>query len=405
MNTNLEIGTKLLLLLLVLGCREAGGSVPLCNGVNKNSTLKLSALPELIVFEKDGRQEGLSAAYGGVLDGAVVVAGGCNFPGKPAAEGGEKVYYNEIYVLRDPDKAPAGWEEAGKLPLEAGCGASVTLPEGVVCIGGRNAVQALTRVWLLKWNTAGTSVVAEDLPELPEGMDNMAAATDGCNIYVAGGHIEGNPGNRCFVLKGIRARQWEELPAFPGSARIQPVGSVLDGKFYLMGGFQPVVGGQKCQVLDDGVVYDPQTQNWTKSKKMKLKGGNQVLGLVGASAVTLNNQMMVVQGGVNPSVFKAAVDNPLLQQRAKVQGHTKKLERLKQEQETYMKHEPEWYEFRSQLLFFYPEKQEWKGVGYFQELARAGAVFVLYDNKLIVVNGETKPGIRSANVSMIDLGY
>lgn len=63
MNTNLEIGTKLLLLLLVLGCREAGGSVPLCNGVNKNSTLKLSALPELIVFEKDGRQEGLSAAY------------------------------------------------------------------------------------------------------------------------------------------------------------------------------------------------------------------------------------------------------------------------------------------------------------------------------------------------------
>lgn len=61
-----------------------------------------------------------------------------NFPGKPAAEGGEKVYYNEIYVLRDPDKAPAGWEEAGKLPLEAGCGASVTLPEGVVCIGGRN---------------------------------------------------------------------------------------------------------------------------------------------------------------------------------------------------------------------------------------------------------------------------
>ena len=73
----------MLLLLLVLGCREAGGSVPLCNGVNKNSTLKLSALPELIVFEKDGRQEGLSAAYGGVLDGAVVVAGGCNFPGKP----------------------------------------------------------------------------------------------------------------------------------------------------------------------------------------------------------------------------------------------------------------------------------------------------------------------------------
>ena len=83
--------------------------------MNKNSTLKLSALPELIVFEKDGRQEGLSAAYGGVLDGAVVVAGGCNFPGKPAAEGGEKVYYNEIYVLRDPDKAPAGWEEAGQV--------------------------------------------------------------------------------------------------------------------------------------------------------------------------------------------------------------------------------------------------------------------------------------------------
>ena len=70
-----------------------------------------------------------------------------------------------------------------------------------------------------------------------------------------------------------------------------------------------------------------------------------------------------------------------------------------------MRHEPEWYKFRSQLLFFYPEKQEWKGVGDFQELARAGAVLVVYDNKLIVVNGETKPGIRSVSVSMIDLGY
>ena len=80
--------------------------------------MKISRLPELVVFEKGGRKEGVSAAFGGTLEDAVVVAGGCNFPDLPAADGGKKVYYDQIYVLRNPERKKVSWEIAGRLPVQ-----------------------------------------------------------------------------------------------------------------------------------------------------------------------------------------------------------------------------------------------------------------------------------------------
>ena len=42
--------------------------------------------------------KGVSGAYGGMLDGHLILAGGANFPEVPAAEGGVKRYYDAIYA-------------------------------------------------------------------------------------------------------------------------------------------------------------------------------------------------------------------------------------------------------------------------------------------------------------------
>nr|MDE5638509.1 hypothetical protein [Odoribacter sp.] len=60
---------------------------------NQHNVVILKELPELWVSGKEGDRQGVSAPYAGMSGDRLVVAGGCNFPGVPAAEGGEKVYY------------------------------------------------------------------------------------------------------------------------------------------------------------------------------------------------------------------------------------------------------------------------------------------------------------------------
>lgn len=43
---------------------------------------------------------GLSGHFAGVVDGKIIVAGGCNFPNVPAAEGGEKVFTTTFISLK-----------------------------------------------------------------------------------------------------------------------------------------------------------------------------------------------------------------------------------------------------------------------------------------------------------------
>ncbi|MDE6452367.1 MAG: hypothetical protein K2L23_08845, partial [Odoribacter sp.] len=203
------------------------------------------------------------------------------------------------------------------------------------------------------------------------------------------------------VLKGTGAKEWLELPVYPGPVRLQSAAGVVGRKFYLMGGFQPVREEQECIVATDGLVYDPETGKWSEAGDILPEGEEETRGLVGAAALALDDRTLVFQGGVNRTVFKSAVDNPLLQRKA---TEAEQLERLKQEQQIYMRHEPGWYKFNRQLLVFCPEEGKWTAYEDWEEVARAGAVMVLYKNRLVIVNGETKPGIRSAGAYMIDLG-
>src|SRR5262249_2404447 len=45
---------------------------------------------------------GVSGAYAGVSQGAFIVAGGTNFPGKMPWEGGAKVWHDDVYALDAP---------------------------------------------------------------------------------------------------------------------------------------------------------------------------------------------------------------------------------------------------------------------------------------------------------------
>lgn len=90
---------------------EALAGKPLAND-NAFNTVAYRSLPALTV----GGKEGVSAPFAGMSKGSLLVAGGCNFPSKPAAEGGEKVFYRDIYELENPASDKSNWKRQDNCP-------------------------------------------------------------------------------------------------------------------------------------------------------------------------------------------------------------------------------------------------------------------------------------------------
>src|SRR5688572_23974325 len=80
---------------------------------------------------------GFAGSFAGTSGGALLVAGGANFPDRKPWEGGTKVWSDRIFVLDDP----AGqWKELpDRLERPLGYGVSISTPDGVVLLGGSNA--------------------------------------------------------------------------------------------------------------------------------------------------------------------------------------------------------------------------------------------------------------------------
>jgi len=350
----------------------------------------------LTPLEVSARQ-GVSGHFSGTFGNELLVAGGCNFPDTPAAEGGEKRFYDDIYVLTNPLKEGSRWQKAGKMHCALAYGASVSVPEGVVCIGGtQDGKKSENAVFLLQISANG-KVKEQPLPALPVALDQMAAAYGSGYLYVAGGQSHGKASFAAFRMKYTeqgKAGNWERLPDFaaanPENARIQPCAVVQNGstgpRFYLFGGFSPVT--QKTQT--DGIAYDIKSATWTRTSPILPSGkGAVTTALSGATAVTSGFSSVLFFGGVNKQVFEQALAAPSAD---------------------YLTHVPEWYKFGNRILVYQTITDAWTFIDQDERLARAGASVAPFKDTegnlhWLLVNGESKPGMRSAAVTDVEMTY
>jgi len=178
---------------------------------------------------------GLAAPFAGASGGALLVAGGANFPNGMPWEGGKKVWHDRVWVLDQPDGA---WREAGKLPRPLAYGVSVSTRDAVVCVGGSDAERHYATVFRLTWKTG--ALRHESLPDLPIALAGAAGALVGDTLIVAGGAEQ--PGeqaatNRVFALDLAAAKPtWRALPSLPGKSRMLAMAAAHEGGFYLFGG-------------------------------------------------------------------------------------------------------------------------------------------------------------------------
>lgn len=360
------------------------------------NTLEVNSLPTLSV----GCNEGVSAPFAGVSSEALVVIGGCNFPNVAAADGGEKVFYDKIFVLQKPFSDNTQWEEKGIFPLKVAYGASVSTPKGIVCIGGTDGKRSLSQVWLVSF--LQNKILVKELKDLPIPLDNMTAAYGGDVIYVAGGQSDGEPSNRVFTIKLsdlLLGKEWKEVDSFCGEARVQPTSAVqsnADGDFclYLFGGFSPATNQKEAIVHTDGLCYNPKSKVWKRIE--------EAYPLVGASACVSGNSHILFVGGVNKTIFENALNRPFEIEEAKRLPNDSLANILLFESANYLKHPIEWYRFNYKLLIYNTVTDVWSEFATSDKLARAGAALVACQDKFVVVNGEVKPGSRSSEVSSLE---
>lgn len=344
--------------------------------------------PTLLIAQKSDThipdypiRKGVSAPFAGFAGSTLIVAGGCNFPDKPVAEGGKKVYYAQVYSLT-PGTSSTQWQEQTPLPIPVAYGASVETEEGLVCIGGMNNDSTSTAVYRIGFpQTASEASQITPLPSLPTGIDNAAAARVGNILYITGGN-QPQQEKALYALSTEQPDSWDRQTDYPGQLRVQPTLIGTDSSLYLAGGFAFNATDKTCTLATDILRYDPSTQKWSVETSIPPYPDNTPRCLVGSSGIAYGDYL-IFTGGVYAPLFKEAMEG--------------------RQDDQYLKHEPKWYRFHDDLLVYHTVDKSWRIIPHVPGMAKAGGVLLCKGNTLYMVCGEIKPGIRTSEVPVISL--
>lgn len=349
-------------------------------------------------------QPGLASPFAGSVGNTLIVAGGCNFPDIPVSDGGTKKYYDDAFVFAQRDGSWQ-WLSGYKLPRATAYGASVSLPEGLLCIGGNGSVSNYREVYLLKWKAEAEQLEVEEWPDLPFPLSQMGAAIINDIIYVAGGLANGEEANTFLSLdlskQGSEDFHWEVLDDFPGQSRIQPVvvaqNSAEEMRLYLVSGSSYPKQADEALISTDGLEYSPKTGRWRPIAEILVEG-HAPFSLHGADGIPLGMNHILFVGGVHRATFKKAWEKERLGNMA-IQGKdTAGINAFTRWKRTYLSHEPGWYKFNKEVLIYHTITNTWTVGADYPYPAPAGAKLTPWMDGWMIISGEIMPGIRSPKV-------
>lgn len=326
---------------------------------------------------------GMSAVA--VMDGkqqVILAAGGANFPDGSPWEGGEKVFHSAIYKYADGQ-----WHKIGEMPKPIAYSAYARTPKGMVVAGGCNATGHLRDVWLVE---PGGNCVA--LPDLPQTLSYAAFSVVNNRLYLFGG--QENPdstsaSNSVYFLdlskadpQKVREAIWEtpaqtekngkeEQSVIPGKGRILATAGTLNGKIYLMGGCSLSEGdnGQAVRLyLDEVLIFDPSTGRWQEgSARLPIPLA------ASASPAPMREGSIILIGGDDGSHYgKSPQTHP---------GQSKS------------------------VYLFNGGSGTWSRADVSLSTGRATVPAVVLGDQILVVSGETAPGIRTDSVDAFTVKY
>lgn len=351
-------------------------------------------------------QFGVAGPFSGVHNGALIVAGGANFPNRPPWEGGKKVWWDDVYVLEKTDEGEYRWitNENFKLPKPSAYGVSVNTADGIICIGGCDADKCHNNVFMLKWDAAAKKISTESMPSLPRPLAFMAGARVGNTIFVAGGQekMKGGFATTNFFALDLSKKsdpasfKWQELEAWPGPARIANLAvAQSDGDndcFYMFSGRNQATG-KPTKVLTDAYKYNPSTKQWTKLADITL--GRQLRCIMAGTSIAFGTDQILVFGGDRGDIFLILENLADQINKAKQAGNSEIAEQLtKKQTQILLGHGG----FSKDILSYKTTTDTWRMFGKLPTTSHVTTNAVNWGDSIVIASGEIRPGVRTPRV-------
>lgn len=342
----------------------------------------------------------LSIGYAGPINGisneVLIVSGGANFPDKMPWEGGKKSYSKTIHVL-EKCKDQYTWNNEVKSVLPeaiAYCGSTST-DLGVVYVGGENENGLSNKSYLLKWNAAKKEVEAKVLPDFPFAIANISLTHIGNTVYAVGGDEAAKSSDFFASLDLNEANpQWKALPNLP-LALANAVVIAQKGKngvnIYVVGGRTKTASGIS-DLHNTTFVYDVKNQSWNTAAT--ISDGKSSTNFSAGAGVAVGSHSVLIVGGDDGVIFHQI--ETYLSQIALAKSDEEKAELIAKKNKLVTNHPG----FFNGILLYNTLTNEWSKVGELPFLPHVTTPAVLWDKKIILSNGEIKPGIRTPNVML-----
>ncbi len=358
---------------------------------SQEGSLEWDRVPDLPPPPGETEQAGLAGVFAGVHHNVMIVAGGANFPDKMPWEGGEKKWWNTLYILEKTAEGDFAWKNniQDLLPVPLAYGVSISVEEGVLCIGGNNAEGNSEKVFLLSWHPASQTITYQEYPSLPQGFQADAGVKIGQQVWVHG-IMDGKNHLLSFNLPD---RTWQSWPGCPGPPRIFSVAAAQSNGetdcLYLFSGRSH--SPDRVTILKDAYVFHPISKQWRQVGNISL-ADQRTLSVMAGSAVAAGANHILLIGGDEGNNFLTRLS--LEKKWQAIQDSTQKALLHQQLTEEFTKHPG----FRSEILAYHTLTHTYVSKGNFPGQLPVTTKALKWGNEIFLVSGEIRPGVRTPQV-------
>lgn len=358
---------------------------------------------------------GFNGSFVGVHKDALIVAGGANFPDEPVWDGGNKKWYNDIYILENG--ADSNWIKIKdvKLPKEIAYGVSINTSEGVLCIGGSNKEGSQSDVYLLQWNKNKKIIEIKVLPSVPVPLGSMGGSVVNDVVYIVGGQETGDVGSTSNfysfnISSNISTAKyiWKKLPDFPGESRSQPVvvgqsNGYQDCLYVFSGIHYDPTAEITHKMLGDVFEFDPHKNEWKQKESIPYNNtpGFENGFLSAAPAIKTGDSHILIFGG-------AGGEHQNLNARIKLWNAIKELEQnitqtdIIQNEITSLKLEERELmmttSFSKTIWAYHTITDTWTRKGQIPSDTQVVTKALKWNGGIIIPGGEIRPGVRTNGI-------
>lgn len=339
---------------------------------------------------------GFAGAINGITNDVLIVSGGANFQDKMPWEGGKKHYSKEIHVLQKCNNTYSWNKEVQSTLPEpiAYCGSTST-DLGVVYIGGENENGLSNKAFILKWNASKNEVEIKSLPNFPVAITNIGLTHIGNVVYAIGGD-EATKSSNDFLSLDLNSKnpEWKTLPKLP-IALANSVTVVQKDKngtnIYVIGGRTKTPSGIS-DLHNTTFVFNIKKQIW--ESRANISDGKNTTNFSAGAGVAIGNHSIVIVGGDNGENFHKI--ETYLSQIAKTDSPEEKAKLAAEKNKLNTNHEG----FYKGILVYDTRTDSWSTIGELPFLAHVTTTATLWNDEIVLSNGEVKPGIRTPDVML-----